>query len=54
MTMLTEADTCRQNVRPKLHRAGWDHERISEQKRLTDGRTAVGGGAAHRRKRLIR
>ena len=38
MPTLTEADTCRKFVLPKLYAAGWDDEQISEQKTFTDGR----------------
>jgi type I restriction enzyme R subunit len=31
MLRMTEADTCRQYVLPKLYAAGWDDERIAEQ-----------------------
>ena len=38
--MLTEADTCRRFVVPKLQAAGWDNEphSIAEQRTITDGR----------------
>ena len=39
--MLTEADTCRKYVLPKLHAAGWNDDQISEQKSFTDGRIIV-------------
>lgn len=35
---MTEADTCRQYVVPKLHSAGWSDDQIIEQKYFTDGR----------------
>jgi type I restriction enzyme R subunit len=37
---MTEADTCRQTVVPRLQTAGWevDPHRISEQVTFTDGR----------------
>ncbi len=42
MTTLTEADTCRKYVLPKLYAANWTDEQISEQKSFTDGRIVVG------------
>ena len=49
--MLTEADTCRKYVVPKLQAAGWDSEphSITEQRYFTDGRIIVFGSAARRR-----
>ena len=35
--MITEADTCRKYVLPKLYGAGWNDDQISEQKSFTDG-----------------
>jgi len=32
---ITEADTCRKYVLPKLYEAGWTDEQISEQKTFT-------------------
>ena len=46
--MLTEADTCRKYVLPKLHAAGWNYDQISEQKSFTDGRIIVAGALARR------
>jgi type I restriction enzyme, R subunit len=46
---LTEADTCRRYVLPKLYAAGWDDEQISEQKTFTDGRIVVAGSKYTRR-----
>lgn len=40
--MITEADTCRKYVLPKLYAAGWTDDQISEQKTFTDGRIIVG------------
>lgn len=41
--MITEADTCRKYVLPKLEKAGWDTEphSFTEQKTFTDGRPLV-------------
>jgi len=41
--MLTEADTCRRYVLPKLYAAGWSDDQIREQKYFTDGRIVVVG-----------
>jgi type I restriction enzyme R subunit len=49
MTPITEADTCRKYVLPKLYAAGWDDDRISEQKTFTDGRIVVAGNRTMRR-----
>ncbi len=47
--MITEADTCRKYVLPKLYAAGWNDDQISEQKSFTDGRILVVGAKARRR-----
>lgn len=49
--MITEADTCRKYVLPKLIQAGWDHDphSFTEQKTFTDGRIVVTGDTARRR-----
>ena len=49
---LTEADTCRIYVLPKLQEAGWDDDphSFTEQRTFTDGRIIVAGGRAHRGK----
>jgi type I restriction enzyme R subunit len=47
--VITEADTCRKYVLPKLYAAGWDDDQISEQKSFTDGRIVVVGNRARRR-----
>ena len=47
--MITEADTCRKYVLPKLYAAGWNDDQISEQKSFTDGRILVVGNKARRR-----
>jgi type I restriction enzyme R subunit len=49
MPTLTEADTCRKFVLPKLYAAGWDDEQISEQKTFADGRIVVAGSKVSRR-----
>ena len=46
---MTEADTCRTYVVPKLHSAGWSDEQIREQVTFTDGRI-IPLGAGHTRK----
>ncbi|CUB00948.1 EcoAI/FtnUII family type I restriction enzme subunit R [Pannonibacter indicus] len=47
---LTEADTCRKFVVPKLQAAGWDDlpHAINEQRTFTDGRIVFVGGKARR------
>ena len=49
--MITEADTCRKYVLPKLLQAGWDNEphSFTEQKTFTDGRIVVTGNKTRRR-----
>lgn len=47
--MPTEADTCRKYVVPKLHAAGWDDERILEQRTFTAGRIMTVTGQVWRR-----
>jgi type I restriction enzyme R subunit len=49
MPQLTEADTCRVYVLPKLYSAGWTDDQISEQKSFTDGRIVVAGKKVNRR-----
>jgi type I restriction enzyme R subunit len=46
---LTEADTCRKFVLPKLYDSGWDDDQIAEQRSFTDGRIVVGAGQPRRR-----
>jgi type I restriction enzyme R subunit len=53
---LTEADTCRKLVIPKLQAAGWDSEphSIAEQRTITDGRIVpVGQGFIRRPPRRV-
>lgn len=49
--MITEADTCRKYVLPKLIQAGWENppHSITEQKTFTDGRIVVTGNKIKRR-----
>jgi type I restriction enzyme R subunit len=49
--MITEADTCRKYVLPKLFEAGWDEDprSFTEQKTFTDGRIVVMGEKVKRR-----
>jgi len=49
--MITEADTCRKYVLPKLMEAGWDEDphSFTEQKTFTDGRIVVFGNKTKRR-----
>jgi type I restriction enzyme R subunit len=48
---MTEAETCRKLVRPKLEAAGWDNSphAINEQRSFTDGRIVVAGSKTARR-----
>lgn len=50
---MTEADTCRLLITPKLQAAGWENDphSIAEQHSFTDGRIVVRGNQAERRKR---
>lgn len=48
--MITEADTCRKYVIPKLTESGWNDDQISEQKTITDGQVLVIGDVVRRRK----
>jgi len=47
--VITEADTCRKYVLPKLYASGWNDDQISEQKSFTDGRIVVVGIKGRRR-----
>ena len=47
---ITEADTCRKYVLPKLYGAGWTDDQISEQKTFTDGRIVVMENKVRRQK----
>jgi len=49
--MLTEADTCRKYVLPRLIDAGWneDPHSFTEQRSFTDGRIIIAGAKARRR-----
>lgn len=49
MAYLTEADTCRKYVLPKLYAAGWTDDQISGQNTFTDGRLVVVGDKVKRR-----
>jgi type I restriction enzyme R subunit len=49
MPALSEADTCRRFVLPKLYAAGWTDDQISEQKTFTDGRIVLAGDKPRRR-----
>ena len=46
--VITEADTCRKYVLPKLYAAGWNDDQISEQKSFTDGRIIPGAKTRRR------
>ena len=49
---MTEANTCRKYVLPKLTAAGWDNEphSFAEQKTFTDGRIIATGNLTHRQR----
>jgi len=47
--MISEADTCRKYVLPKIYDAGWNNDQISEQKTFTDGKILVIGGKPKRK-----
>ena len=49
MQTLTEADTCRKYILPKLYAAGWTDDQISEQRTFTDGRIIATGDRPRRR-----
>ena len=48
--MITEADTCRKYILPKLIQAGWDNDphSFTEQKTFTDGRIVLVGEKVRR------
>jgi type I restriction enzyme R subunit len=48
--MITEADTCRKYVIPRLYSSGWNDDQINEQKTFTDGRIIVTGEKYIRKK----
>lgn len=48
--MITEADTCRKYVLPKLREARWTDDQISEQKTFTNGKVQIIGDVVRRRK----
>lgn len=47
--MITEADTCRKYLLPKLYAGGWNDDQINEQKSFTDGRIITFGEKSRRR-----
>jgi len=47
--MITEADTCRKYILPRLYASGWSDDQINEQKTFTDGRVVVAGDKIIRR-----
>jgi len=49
--MANEADTCRKYVLPKIYKAGWSDDQISEQYPFTAGRIVTSGGKVWRKKR---
>ena len=46
---MSEADTCRRYIVPKLHAAGWQDDQIREQVYITDGRITPMGRSKHTR-----
>ena len=48
---ISEADTCRRFIEPKLRDAGWNDDQICEQRCFTDGRVFVVGNSPRRGKR---
>ncbi len=51
---MTEADTCRIYILPKLHAAGWEDDFITEQLVLTPGRIIPFGQRGHTRQKGLR
>jgi hypothetical protein len=51
---MSEADTCRRYVLPKLYAAGWDDEAIAEQRYITDGRITPLGHRRYTRQERLR
>ena len=49
--MITEADTCRKYILPKVIQSGWDNDphSFAEQKTFTDGRIVLLGEKVRRR-----
>ena len=47
--MITESDTCRKYVLPRLYDAGWSDDQIAQEKTFTDGRV-IPKGKGHTRK----
>jgi len=48
---ISEGDTCRRFIEPKLRDAGWNDDQICEQRCFTDGRVIVAGSRPRRGKR---
>lgn len=51
---MSEADTCRRYIVPKLHAAGWQDDQIREQVYITDGRITPMGRTKHTRGSRLR
>lgn len=51
---MSEADTCRRYVLPKLYAAGWDDDAIAEQRYITDGRIVPLSHRRHTRQERLR
>jgi type I restriction enzyme, R subunit len=51
---MSEADTCRKYVLPKLYAAGWQDDQIAEQRCITDGRIVPLSQNKHIRQQRLR
>jgi type I restriction enzyme, R subunit len=51
---MSEADTCRRYILPRLYAAGWSDEQIREQVTITDGRVTPVGRHGHTRGERLR
>ena len=51
---MSEADTCRKYIVPKLYKAGWDDDHIREQVPITDGRIMPIGQKQFQRKNKLK
>ena len=39
---LSESDTCRKYITPKIYQAGWSDDQIYQERTFTDGRIIIG------------
>lgn len=51
---MSEVDTCRKYIVPKLYNAGWDDDHIREQLPITDGRIMPRGQKQFKRKERLK